>query len=80
MTSAPLWRAYHHNHDEGGCAGKETGLVDQVRITSTESVIGAWIDGFDLRSPVDPAASTRFLSYHRLFSTARRKIHANNER
>ena len=56
MTSEPLWRAYHHDHDEGGSAGKETGLVDLVSITATENVIGAWIDGFDLRSPVDPAS------------------------
>ena len=30
-------------------------MVDLVSITATENVIGAWIDGFDLRSPVDPA-------------------------
>ena len=53
MTSAPLWRAYHHDHDEGGSTGKEPGMVDLVGITSTENVIGAWIDGLDLRSPVD---------------------------
>ena len=29
--------------------------VDEVRITATENVIGARVDGVDLRSPVEPA-------------------------
>ena len=52
MTSVSLWHT--SANDAHGCVGKETGLVDQVRITATENVIGARVDGIDLRSTVDP--------------------------